>query len=164
MGDRRNSLVNLLHGFLMNSVKFMHQFVRDSGKKAQSSMEYLFITTFMFLLLLGIMVVAYTQSSSFSNDVAAAQIQKVGNEIVDTANTVYYAGPPTKKTLTLYFPENIRAVVINNQSISFTMQGALGSYDYTVYAVTNMTGAIRTFTGLHVITVTAGNNNVNVSG
>jgi len=126
-------------------------------------MEYLFITAFAFIMLLVIMLLAYAQSSSFSSDVAAAQIQKVGNQIVDAANEVSYAGPPSTRMLTLYFPQYINNVAVTNQTLVFSMEGQGGHYDYSLFAVTNMTGAIQSFSGLHRITVSAQGSFVNIT-
>jgi uncharacterized protein (UPF0333 family) len=134
-----------------------------AARRAQSSMEYLLITAFVFLILAGILVVAYSQTATFTRDVTAAQLQKVGNQITDAANAVYYVGPPAKKTIRLYFPELINSIQISNQSIVFTVQGNGGTYEYAVYASTNMTGSLRTFAGTHVIEIEALDNIVNIT-
>ena len=136
---------------------------REYRARGQSSMEYLIITGFSLLLLFAIMAVAYYQTSTFSGDVAAAQVQKVGNQIVDAANIAYYAGPPTKKTITVYFPDHINEVIVANQSIIFMMRGTGGAYEYPIYAATNMTGILRPFSGIHTITLTAESDVVNIT-
>jgi hypothetical protein len=118
-------------------------------------MEYLLITTFAFILLMAIVVVAYSQSASFTGAVTTAQIQKVGNTILDGVNSVYYSGPPTKKTITVFFPENVKDVVVLEDTIIFTVNGEQGEYEYVVYAATNMSGVIRPFKGKHTISMTA---------
>lgn len=126
-------------------------------------MEYLLAAAFAFMLLVPIIIIAYTQSSRFSGDVSSAQIQKIGNEIKDAVDAVYYAGPPTKKTLKLYFPENIKSVDINEQTLLFTMYGPDGEYQYTVFTESNISGEIRPFTGIHTITVLAQDLQVNIT-
>jgi uncharacterized protein (UPF0333 family) len=133
------------------------------GRQGQSAMEYLLITGFVFLILAAILVVAYSQTSMFNRDVTASQIQKVGNQLVDAANSVYYVGPPARKTLTLYFPELINNITIANQTILFTVQGNGGVYEYAVFASTNMTGTLRPFSGIHVITIEAQSTIVNIT-
>jgi uncharacterized protein (UPF0333 family) len=136
---------------------------RKARTRGQSSMEYLIITGISFLFLFAIMVVAYYQSATFSTDVAGAQVQKVGNQIVDAADIAYYAGPPTKKTITVYFPDHIKTITISEQTIIFLMEGNGGAYEYPVFAATNMTGSLGSFKGLHTITITAGNGIVNIT-
>lgn len=126
-------------------------------------MEYLLVTGFAFLLLIPIIIIGYSESARFGEEVTAAQIQKVGATIGEAVNTVYYAGPPTKKTIKVHFPEKVQNVAINESSIVFTVQGSGGAYEYAVYTETNLTGAIRPYAGVHVLTVTAGNLWVNVT-
>ena len=126
-------------------------------------MEYLLLIAFVFLMLFAIMIVAYTQSTSLSSDVTAEQVQKVGNQIVDAVNIAYYAGPPTKKTISVYFPENVDAATVADQSIVFLVQSNAGKSEYAITAASNMTGTLQHFAGLHTITITALDTVVNIS-
>ena len=132
------------------------------GARGQISMEYLLVTAFAFLILVPIILIAYSQQSRFSQDVTAAQLQKIGSTLVDNANAVYYAGQPTKRTVQLYFPEGIQGITISGNAITFDMMGT-PHYQYAAFAETNMTGSLRTFTGLHTIEIVAGENEVNVT-
>jgi hypothetical protein len=118
-------------------------------------MEYLMITGIAFMLLIPIILIAYTQSASFAEDVAAAQVQKIGQEIIDGAHEVWYTGPPAKTTRMLYFPDHIQAITISGQTLAFTMSGTGGSYEYAVFSDANLTGSLGTFNGLHRITIEA---------
>ena len=131
--------------------------------KAQVSMEYLLVVGLGFLLIIPIILIAYTQSSRFSNDVTTAQIQKVGTELVDAINSVYYAGPPTKKTMKLYFPDGINNITIQGDKLIFSVRGRGGTYEYVAFAATNMTGSIEPFDGIHNLVVEASGSVVNVT-
>lgn len=124
-------------------------------RSAQSAMEYLLVVGFAFILLTLILVIAYSESSRFALQVSTAQIQRSGGELVDAINTVYYSGPPTKKTMQLQFPKHMRGVRIENSTIVFEMLGESGLYDYAVEAYPNVTGSIRPNGGLHVLTLEA---------
>jgi uncharacterized protein (UPF0333 family) len=126
-------------------------------------MEYLLVVAFSFALLAAIAFVALTASSSFGSEVSASQVQKIGNQIVDAADAVYYSGPPAKKTLTLYFPQMIKNVTLSGKNVIFTMQGDGGDYDYSVSSASNLTGDLRTFSGLHNIIIEAGDGAVNIT-
>jgi uncharacterized protein (UPF0333 family) len=128
-------------------------------------MEYLLVASLAFMFIIVILVIAYSNSASFSSDVGRAQIQRVGSTIIDTANTVYYAGPPTKKTVKVYFPQSVRGIIpINGTSdIIFVLQGDNGLYDYSVSAATNLTGEIRNFSGMHTLSFTATGTAVDIS-
>ncbi len=131
--------------------------------RGQIAMEYLLAVGFAFLLLVPIVIIAYTQSSRFSGDVAAAQVQKVGSDLVDAVNAVHYAGPPAKKTLRLYFPDRVRDVSFQNSTIVFTVQGEQGHYEYAVFSQAVLSGDLREFSGVHVVTVAATPEGVNVT-
>lgn len=133
------------------------------GERAQVSMEYLLVTGFALLLLFPIIIIAYSQSATFSDDVTAAQLEKVGNEIASAADTVYYAGAPTKKTIKVYFPKNVRDVSISGNTIVFTAGGQGGEFEYAVFSEANMTGSLGTFDGIHVITLIASETQVNIT-
>lgn len=137
---------------------------RRQGCKAQSSMEFLLVTVFAFILLAGILIIAYAQSSSFSTDITSAQVQKVGMQLTDAANTVYYAGPPTKKTMTVYIPEHVTNISIGGSSVLFTLQGPGGISQYSAIAVPNLTGSLQPFAGIHVVTIEAQAGAVNITG
>lgn len=126
-------------------------------------MEYLLITAFAFLLLAPIIIIAYSQSASFSNDVAAAQVERLGSQITDAINAAYYAGPPSKQTMALYFPDRIDSITIAGNTIVFAMQGAGGKYEYAASAAGNITGTLRPFEGIHRITITATAAGVNIT-
>lgn len=126
-------------------------------------MEYLMVVGFAFVMLSFIVVVAYSESSRFGLRMASAQMQRVSAEIVDTANIVYYAGPPTKKTVKLQLPQHIREVRFENRTIVFQMLGESGVYDYAVDAATNVTGAITASAGTHVLTFEAETDTVRIT-
>ncbi len=133
------------------------------ASRGQTSMEYLLVVAFAFFLLIPIILITMSQSARFSSDVTAAQVQKIGNELLDTINSVYYSGPPTKRTLKLYFPNGINNLAFEQSRIVFTVQGTGTTYEYALYAATNISGTIKPFSGIHTITITAGDTYVNVT-
>jgi len=133
------------------------------GVKAQVALEYLFIVGFSFVLLVPVIVLFYTQQASLEDEVVGAQARKVMDELVAGIDTVYYLGPPSKQTLKLRFPEGVTAVTIQDNVIIFDIQTASTEYELPGYAAANITGTIEPFSGVHVLTVTALENSVNVT-
>jgi hypothetical protein len=127
-------------------------------------MEYLLVMAFVFTILVAIIILAYSQAATFSSDVTAAQVQKVGNTLADAVNTVYYAGSPTKKTVRVYFPEHIDTITIDGEFIIFNVQGRGGPYEYAVRTATNLTGSLQAFGGVHTVTIEAQEGVVNITG
>ena len=132
-------------------------------KRAQIAFEYLFIVGFAFILLIPVIILYFSQSVGIEDEVIGAQGQKVMNELVAAIDSVHFLGPPSKRTLKLRFPKRIDAVNIQDNILVFVIQGPGGTYDLTGVAAANITGTIGTFSGVHIITVTALDNSVNVS-
>lgn len=124
-------------------------------RHGQSAMEYLLIIGFSTMLLLPLIIIAFSESSNFADEVAAAQIRKAADRVGDAADAVYYTGPPAKRTLRLQFPERIQDVTIAATSITFRLQGQGGPYEYVAWTAANLTGTLGTFPGTHRITIEA---------
>jgi len=135
----------------------------EGVRKAQIAFEYLFIVGFAFILLIPIILLFYSQQAGIEDEVVGAQAQKVMDELVSAIDTVYYLGPPSKQTLKLRFPNGVNSVTIQDNVLVFVVQGTSGKYDLVGTADSNITGTIGTFSGVHVITVTALDTSVNVS-
>lgn len=133
------------------------------GVKAQISLEYLLIVGFAFILLTPAIILFYTQQGSIEAEVSGAQAQKVMDELIASIDTVYLLGPPTKQTLTLRFPSGIQTTNIEANEIVFFIQGAGDPYELVGTAATNITGTISTHRGVHVLTITALENSVNIT-
>ncbi|MDD9952772.1 MAG: hypothetical protein OXR66_00380 [Candidatus Woesearchaeota archaeon] len=133
------------------------------GSRAQAAMEYLLIVGLSAMLVLPLIVVSMSQSQRFADDITASQVENIAGAIIDSANTVYYSGEPAKKTIVLNFPERIQSVTVNNDSILFTVMSSSGTYEYVRYTNGPLNGTIRTFAGLHRITLEAWQNQVNIT-
>ncbi len=139
--------------------------MKKRGKsKAQISMEFLLVIGFAFLMTIPLIVIFYQQSESLTTDITASQIDKVASEIRDAADEVYYLGPPSKKTITVYFPEGIKQVNITNNTITFVVSSSGGNFDLVKWAATNLTGTLKTHKGIHQVTVEAQNTAVDING
>jgi hypothetical protein len=126
-------------------------------------MEYLVIVGIAFVFIAAVTAIAYAQTRSFQSDITAAQVQKIGNRIIDAADAVAYKGPPSRREFKLYFPEGISDINITGQTITFTIVADGGPSEYELRAAANLTGSLRPFNGLHTITVAALNDSVNIT-
>ena len=121
------------------------------------------VVGFSFLIMIPIIILFYSESAHLEDEIIAAQAQRVMNELIDAIDTVYYLGAPSKQTIKLYFPKKIEQVTVHDDAITFRIDSSLGgSYDLTGYAGTNMTGTIDKYSGIHLITVIAGNSSVTI--
>ncbi len=87
--------------------------------RAQVSIEYLLITGFSLLLLAPILVLFSTQSVHVDEQFQESQAEQAARDIAASAQRVYYAGPPSKETLTVQIPRGVDEFVISEQAIEF---------------------------------------------
>ena len=80
--------------------------------KGQFAIEHLAVIGFSMLVLIPVIHMFYTYSTDQTDDLVVQRIQKLGNEMIDTAETIYYMGPPARVTLKQNFPDKIRDIKI----------------------------------------------------
>jgi hypothetical protein len=104
-------------------------------KRAQYSMEYLFVMAFGMLLIIGVSTLYFTQSKEVTDDRALTLTEIMGNEIITTAESIYYDGALSKKTLRYEMQPIINSLEVTSENslvISVTTDGA--TYDLVYYA------------------------------
>lgn len=100
-------------------------------KKAQVSLEYTLVIGIIIIALSIVIAIAFFYSSSAKHQIIANQIDKVGKKIVETIDSIYYLGPPSKATIDLTMPNNIKEIKITKESprggtIDFIYAGSTG--------------------------------------
>lgn len=97
------------------------------GKPAQASMEYIMIAGFVALVIIPTTFIFYRYASDSAEEIDQAQIEKFGRDVVSTAETVYYLGPPSRIFIEERLPKNV-------QSISIEQDPATGTYLFAIAA------------------------------
>lgn len=82
--------------------------------KAQAAMEYLLVIALVTALIIPASYVFYRYAQSSSERVNIGQIEKMGNDIIDTAETIYYLGAPSRQDLDEQMPEGVYNITIFN--------------------------------------------------
>ncbi|MBU1205244.1 MAG: hypothetical protein KKA61_00125 [Nanoarchaeota archaeon] len=94
--------------------------------KAQASVEYLLVAGLIILIILPSIYVFYSYSQRSNEEIRQSQLSRVGNNIVDAAEKIYYLGEPSKATLDATMPEGIRKMEIwcNQELVFFLADGS----------------------------------------
>ncbi len=132
--------------------------------RGQVSMEFLLIMGVAFVMIIPVLILFLTQSQDMQEDVSAAQIDKLANELVNAADNVYYLGAPSKKTIKAYMPSFVKNINFTSNRIIVNID--TGDRQYSIFKVTaaNVSGTLSTDIGLHVIEITAESNGVKIEG
>jgi uncharacterized protein (UPF0333 family) len=84
------------------------------AKKAQFAVEYLLVVGIGLVILIPSLAMFYNYSSGQTEEAIVAKIGTIGRSILNNAETVYYMGPPSRRTLELEFPRKIHNFTIQN--------------------------------------------------
>lgn len=115
------------------------------------------------MMTLPLIVLFYQQTENLNTGIIDSQVDKVASEIRDAADEVYYLGHPSKKTVTVFFPEGINSILIYNTSIVFLVESVNGDYEVVKWSVANLSGTLQTYPGIHHVVVEAQSGYVSIS-
>ncbi len=118
-------------------------------------MEYLFIMGLAILLIAPLLVIYYQQTARLGDETNSAMIQRAATQIVEAADSVYYLGAPSMRTITIDLPANIESLSIAGQSVTFTLSSNHGDYEQAAWSVTNLTGDFGITKGPHILVLQA---------
>ena len=131
--------------------------------KTQVSVEYLLIMGFATLMTIPLLLIYYIYTSDSSDSVATSKALQIARKIVDSSESVYYLGKPSQTTLKVNFPDKIHSTNLSNREVVFKIKTTNGITDIVQISSVNMSGSLPKTQGIHVITVTAQDNYVQIT-
>ncbi len=112
-------------------------------------MEYMLTVGLVLLMVLPAIFLFYRSASDSTEEIDLAQINKIGNEIVTTAEDVYYLGIPSRIFIEERLPSNVESISVIQDPVSQTYMLAiairtrLGISNLTYPSSVNMFGLFR---------------------
>ncbi|MEM4267491.1 MAG: hypothetical protein QXK37_01535 [Candidatus Woesearchaeota archaeon] len=125
------------------------------GVRSQFAIEYVVIVSFALLALIPLLFIYGSEKSAVEMRVNANQAHLLARKIVDSAETVYYLGEPSKTTLKVYMPKNIDAIIITEKELVFRMKWQGETTDITQQSQVNLSGSLSPHAGIRYISITA---------
>ena len=131
-------------------------------KRGQTSVEYLVIVGFITMIIIGILSVAFLYSGSIRDRIKVIQMENFANKIISTAESVSYAGEPSKATINVYLPEGVESISINEDEdlLIISLQTASGTTTNAYSSNVDISGSFTSSYGLKKIQIGAQGNNV----
>ena len=136
--------------------------LRHMLKKCQVSMEYMVLVAFVLVLIVPIIFISYSNASSIKQQIAENQANKVAKKIIDSAESVYYLGKPSKTTIKVYMPDKIENITIGNHEVVFKMRNQGDFTDVVRSTTINITGSLMVSEGLRYIEIQSFGNYVRI--
>ena len=95
--------------------------------RGQISLEYLIVVSFVMFAVIVLLGVSLFYSSSFQDQIKVNQLSTFANKILNSAESVYYSGEPSKSTITAFLPEGVQDFEIVSNSLVFTFVTSSGT-------------------------------------
>jgi uncharacterized protein (UPF0333 family) len=101
-------------------------------KNGQISAEYLIVVGFIVFLVIVILGFAFFYASGTRDSIKVNQLSNYANKIVSNSEAVFYAGEPSRVTVTAYLPAGVQTISVydnpaGGSDIVFTVETSSGN-------------------------------------
>ena len=132
-------------------------------RNAQVSVEYVIIIGFILFITIPLILIFYEHTSSTNDQVITSQVDKIAKKVVDSAESIYYLGEPSKTRIKVYMPTNVKEVIIYEKEIVFKVKTRSGITDISQLSPVNISGSISATKGIQYISIESKGDHVCVS-
>lgn len=129
-------------------------------KRGQISFEYLIIMGFVTFILVGLLSFAYFYGSSVQDRIRMTQALNYGNKIISTAESVFYAGEPSKATIEVYLPDGVKEVQISGNEVAVSVRTSTGLNKLVFTSKVPLVGSLQSSQGIKKVELTADSESV----
>jgi len=126
--------------------------------KSQISFEYLIIMGFVTFVIVIVLGVALFYSGGIKDRIKITQMSNCANKIISTAESVFYAGYPSRATIICYLPEGIQTIEVDGKDIIFELQTSTGLSKTSFTSNVELSGSIMATPGSKKIKLDAEEN------
>ena len=103
--------------------------------KAQSALEYIMIIALSLAIIIPTAYLFYKFSSESNIQVTDAQMNEIGRNIIDTAETVYFSGKDSQVVLDINMPKNLYdAYILKNRELVFKLYTEIGESERVFFS------------------------------
>jgi len=108
--------------------------------KAQSALEYLLIMVLTLGIIVPTIYLIYSYSKQSTEQIIYPQINDIGINIINNAESVYYSGDYSKIVIEVNMPDKINDIyILNNKELVFNISTALGDNEMIFFTNSNLT-------------------------
>ncbi len=89
------------------------------AEKAQVSMEYMVLVGFLMMVIIAFVLVSNQLQGDSKCAIVNQQIERIAKSIAQTAETIYYFGPPSRTEITIGMPRDIGDLEFGKTEVSY---------------------------------------------
>ncbi len=106
----------------------------------QASVEYLIVVGVAFLVMIPAIFFFFNFSNETGQDISLGQLDAIGREMVQTAETLYYGGIGSKTTMKLSIPDGVHhAFIADQRELVFNTSTGSGELEMVFFSRVNLT-------------------------
>lgn len=124
-------------------------------KNGQISTEYLIIVSFVIFLVIGIAGAGFYYTNQIRDTLKINQLDNFAKKIIHAAESVYYAGEPSRVTIIAYLPLGIKSFEIIENSFVFNISTNSGTSRIAFSSKVPIEGTISLTEGIKKIQLKA---------
>ncbi|MBU0958859.1 MAG: hypothetical protein KKB31_02825 [Nanoarchaeota archaeon] len=129
--------------------------LKKRGSKGQVGVEYMIVIGFVTLAIMSVLALAYFYSDEIKGNIKLNQVESFASQLIGKAESVFFAGEPSKNTVELYLPENVESLEIRNDGILITTNIGLEKSVRLFKSKVPLSGTITPTLGLKKISLEA---------
>ena len=138
-------------------------FKSQKEKKAQAGIEYMIIVGFVTFAIMSVLVLAMLYSGQIRDKVKVNQVESFATQLINSAESVFFAGEPSKTTISLYLPEDVTNITINSNQMVITITTSSGENVRAFESKVPIQGTITISEGIKRLTLEATENYLLIS-
>ena len=132
-------------------------------KRGQIAMEYLLLMGFILFSVIGLLGISFSYMGNIRDSIIMSQTTSFAEQIIMTSEKVFYEGEPSKATITVYMPEEVRNIEIIEDSLWIDLESSSGISRRAYPSNVPIEGTINPVSGSRKIQIVAQENYVNIS-
>ena len=131
-------------------------------KRGQISIEYLILLGFVIFIIISFLGVSLLYSAQIKDRIKFNHVNNFATKIIQSSESVFYAGEPSKVTITLFLPEGVKSIEIQGNQLVFdvTTNSGITKIAYTSNVPIQIQGSISPSQGIKRLQIKAQQSNV----
>jgi len=132
-------------------------------KRGQTGIEYVIIMGFVTFAVMSVLVLAYFYSDNIKDQIKLNQVESFAAQLINSAESVYFAGEPSETTVSLYLPEGVKSIEIISNNLIITTSTSSGENKRAFTSRVPLEGAISQGEGMKKLVIKAEVDHVSIS-
>ena len=132
-------------------------------KRGQISTEYILLVGFIVFLVISTLGIAFIYTAEIKDEINFDEVERFANKVTSSAESVFYAGEPSRITIVGYVPEGVTSIQILSDQIVFNISTISGRNSLSYVSNVPLQGTISNTFGTKKLRIEAQQNQVTIT-